>query len=161
MFFSVLDLLGWSFQMFETESVQISPYHERTSPAFVGMSQGELRCMAVDVLAKVGRLPADEQAVLTAYFLGSAKSIKQSALLVLPKGWPMPLKLELVRRWLGKGIRSQQLMAESYRLSQQTISRRIADACERLNAVLRRGCAVLELQLADLLKQRLVHAEVL
>ncbi|GAB2940527.1 hypothetical protein GCM10027182_05240 [Aquaspirillum soli] len=52
-------------------------------------------------------------------------------------------------------------MAESYRLSQQTISRRIADACERLNAVLRRGCAVLELQLADLLKQRLVHAEVL
>ena len=153
MFSTIRALVGWAFQMNEAIPVKSARYGEFSAPAFGGMSPGELKDMAVDILAKVGRLPEAEQAAIAAYFTGDIRAINAAADL-LPAGWPTALRRELARGWAnGEQLaRSQELIGETFMLSQPTMHRRWQDARRTLGIGMQRGLDVLEIQLMQYIR---------
>jgi len=148
MFSTIRALVGWAFQMNEAIPVKSARYGEFSAPAFGGMSPGELKDMAVDILAKVSRLPEAEQAAIAAYFTGDIRAINAAADL-LPAGWPTALRRELARGWAdGERLaRSQELIGETFMLSQRTAGRRWDEARRVLGIRMQAGLDVLELLL--------------
>lgn len=152
-FKSVTALLGWAFQMCESVPVKVQRFSDVRGAEFNALSPDQLKMQAVDVLAKVARLPEREQAVLAAYFSGDVRAVKRSAALVFPAGWSQPMRIELARCWVNDQQleRSQQEMAAVYLLSQPTIHRRCKEAFSLLSRALDDAMAVMELQLLDLI----------
>lgn len=153
MFSTIRALVGWAFQMNEAIPVKSAKYGEFSAPAFGGMSPGELKDMAVDILAKVSRLPAGEQAAIAAYFTGDIRAINAAADL-LPAGWPTALRRELARGWAnGEQLaRSQELIGETFMFSRKTAGRRWDEARALLGRRMQGGIDVLELQLTNYIR---------
>lgn len=153
-FVTVKALIAWAFQMSEAVPVKTSKYEERTGVSFGGMSAHELKNMAADVLAKIGRLPREEQVVLVSRFTDSTKAINEAAEL-LPRGWPVALRRELARAWADNEqlARSQQDIGTTFMLSQPTVYRRWAEARRCLNGYVESAVKVLELQLLSLVEK--------
>ncbi|WP_315383412.1 hypothetical protein [Microvirgula aerodenitrificans] len=153
MFSTIRALVGWAFQMNEAIPVKSARYGEFSAPAFGGMSPGELKDMAVDILAKIRRLPEAEQAAIAAYFTGDIRAINAAADL-LPAGWPTALRRELARGWAnGEQLaRSQELIGETFMLSQRTAGRRWGEAKRALGIRMQAGLDVLELLLMDYIR---------
>ncbi len=153
MFSTIRALVGWAFQMNEAIPVKSARYGEFSAPAFGGMSPGELKDMAVDILVKISRLPEAEQAAIAAYFTGDIRAINAAADL-LPAGWPTALRRELARGWAnGEQLaRSQELIGETFMLSRQTAGRRWQDARRTLGIRMQAGIDVLELQLTHYIR---------
>lgn len=151
MFSTIRALVGWAFQMNEAIPVKSARYGEFSAPAFGGMSPGELKDMAVDILAKISRLPAAEQAAIAAYFTGDIRAINAAADL-LPAGWPTALRRELARGWAAESLtREQKEIAATFMLSEATVTRRKKEAFSLLQTVVARGMATLEIQLLALI----------
>ncbi|RXZ42691.1 hypothetical protein [Crenobacter cavernae] len=154
-FNTIKAIVGWAFQMSEAVPVKSAKYDEFTGPAFGGMAPGELKDAASDILVKVSRLPADEQAVVTAYFTGATKAVHQAAD-TLPS-MPTGLRRELVRGWAVQLERDQKEMAATYGLSEATMTRRKKQVFGLLNVALDRALATLEVQLLPLLHHKSVR----
>nr|WP_199065072.1 hypothetical protein [Chromobacterium sp. ASV5] len=151
-FSTVRGLVGWAFQMSEAVPVKVQKFAESAQREYGALTPDELKAMAVDVLAKVARLPEREQAALAAYFTGDTRAVKRVAALILPAGWSQPLRIELARCWANDEQleRSQEEMGQSYMLSQQTMSRRKVEAFRLLRGTVQTALDVLEVQMLDL-----------
>lgn len=145
-------LLGWAFQMSAADmGAKVQVFTD--APGGVGgLSVLEQRQQALDVLAKVGRLPELEQAVIAARFTLDQRSVNAAAK-ALPRIWMTGLRRELARSWANDKTlaRSQAEIGETYMRSQPTINRHWKEACDVLDDLYGRGAAVLEVQLMDLL----------
>ncbi|MBM2884078.1 hypothetical protein JFK97_06710 [Chromobacterium phragmitis] len=153
-FSTVRGLVGWAFQMSEAVPVKVQKFAEAAQREYGALTPDELKAMAVDILAKISRLPEKEQAALAAYFTADTRAIKRAAALILPRGWNQPLRIELARCWANDEQleRTQREMAETYMLSEATMTRRKQDAFAALGGTLRTALEVLEVQLLDLLR---------
>lgn len=153
-FIDVGALLAWAFAMRDCVPLKVQKFSDSLGAEFGSLTPAEQKIMAMDVLAKVGRLKSSEQSVIAAYYTGDVRAVKQSAAL-LPAGWPQPLRIELARCWSKDQVleRSQQEMAEVYMLSQPTVFRRKAEAFSLLDKVFSSALSVVELQVADVLKR--------
>jgi hypothetical protein len=152
-FSTVRALVGWAFQMTEAVPVKVQRFGSEEGKAFDELSPMERKNMAVDIMAKVGRLPEREQIVIAAYFTADIRAINKAAAL-LPLGWTLPLRRELARSWVNDEQleRSQEAMGECYYLSQQTMSRRKTDSFRELSRLFNQGLSVIEVQVLDLLQ---------
>lgn len=152
-FSTVRALVGWAFQMTEAVPVKVQKFSDEAGRAFDELSPAERKNMAVDIMAKVGRLPQREQWALAAFFTADIRAINKAATL-LPAGWPTPMRREFARSWVNDQQleRSQEDMGECYYLSQQTISRRKQDAFAILSGAMETGLAVIEVQVLDLIR---------
>ena len=148
-FSTIKALIGWAYQMSEAVPVKSAKYGEFTGAAFGGMTPNELKDAASDILVKVSRLPAAERAVVTAFFTGATKAINKAADSLPPM--PTGLKRELVKGWAVQFDRDQKEMAETYGLSEATMTRRKKQVFGLLNEALDKALATLEVQLLPLL----------
>lgn len=151
-FATIRACLGWAFQMSQTVNVKTAMYSEHNGHAYGAESQADQIMTAINIMAKLGRLPESEQAVLAAFFTCHVEAVNEAALL-LPMGWPTAMRRMFARSWArGESLEMTQAeIAAAYNFSQQTASRRWADACRVLNAELRKGMAAVELQLLDVI----------
>ncbi len=145
--------MGWAFQMSEAIPVKVQKFAEAAPREFGSLTPDELKMLAVDILAKVARLPAREQQVLAAYFTADIRAVNEAAKL-LPGGWPTALRRELARGWANdqEMARSQDDMGETYMLSQPTICRRQQEAFRILSGAFSTALAVIEVQVLDLVR---------
>lgn len=152
-FKSVTALVGWAFQVSESVPVKVQRFSDVRGAEFDALTPDQLKMLAVDVLAKVSRLPDKEQAVLAAYFAGDVRAVKKAAALVLPAGWTQPMRIELARCWVNDQQleRTQKEMAETFMVSEPTMTRRKRDAFSSLSACLGSALVTLEVQLLDML----------
>lgn len=155
-FKSVAALVGWAFQVSESVPVKVQRFSDVRGAEFDALSPDQLKMLAVDVLAKVSRLPDKEQAVLAAYFAGDVRAVKKAAALVLPAGWAQPMRIELARCWANDQQleRSQEEMASAFMLSQPTVHRRKKEAFQLMSKVLDASLAVIEVQTLDLVERK-------
>jgi len=154
-FSTIRALVAWAFQMSEAVPVKSAKYGESTGPSFGQMSPAELKDMAADILVKVSRLPWAEQCAITAYCAGSTKACNEIAD-HLPAPWPTALKRELARGWANDQVleRDQKQMADTFYLSEATMTRRKKEAFGVFALLMDRGLAVLEVQLLSLVRHR-------
>lgn len=152
-FSTVRALVGWAFQMTEAIPVKVQKFAEAQPREWDALTPDELKAMAVDVMAKVGRLPKAEQAVLAAYFTATTTAVIEAAKL-LPGGWPTALRRELTRGWVNDQEmgRSQEEIGQTFMLSQATICRRQQEAFRILGSTFATGLAVIEVQVLDLVE---------
>ncbi|NHR05739.1 hypothetical protein HA052_11060 [Chromobacterium haemolyticum] len=152
-FSTIRALVGWAFQMSEAIPVKVQKFAEAAPREFDALTPDELKMLAVDILAKVARLPAREQQVLAAYFTADTRAVIEAARL-LPGGWPTALRRELTRGWVNEQemARSQEDMGQTYMLSQPTICRRQHEAFRILSGTFSTALAVIEVQVLDLVK---------
>ncbi|WP_137010136.1 hypothetical protein [Aquitalea aquatilis] len=152
-FSTVRSLVGWAFQMSEAIPVKVQKFAEAAPREFDALTPDELKAMAVDILAKVGRLPDREQCVLAAYFTGDVRAVIEAARL-LPAGWPTALRRELTRGWVNDEElgRSQKEIAETFMLSEATTTRRKQEAFRILSGTFSTALAVVEVQVLDLVR---------
>ncbi len=152
-FSTVRALVGWAFQMSEAIPVKVQKFAESQPKEFDALTPDELKAMAVDILAKIGRLPERERAVLAAYFTADVRAIIEAARL-LPAGWPTALRRELARGWVNDEelTRSQKEIAETFMLSEATTTRRKQEAFRLLGNTFVTALAVVEVQVLDLVE---------
>ena len=139
--------------MYDTLILDTQKFDERIFGCASELTPDERHKMAIDVLAKVARLPAAEQAVLAAYFTGDIRAINKAACL-LPHGWNTPLRREMARAWANDQAfkRTQKEIAETYYLSEPTVTRRKQEAFSILSRHMNTALHVLEAQLLDLIQ---------
>lgn len=145
--------MGWAFQMSEAIPVKVQKFAEAAPREFGALTPDELKMLAVDILAKVARLPAREQQVLAAYFTADTRAVNEAAKL-LPGGWPTALRRELARGWANDQVlaRDQRDIAETFMLSEATTTRRKQEAFGTLSHHFNQALDVLEIQLLDLVR---------
>ncbi|GGY07146.1 hypothetical protein [Paludibacterium paludis] len=153
-FTTVRGLVGWAFQMSAAVPVSVQTYRERVGSVMRELTPAEQKNMAMDILAKVGRLKPQEYAAIAAYFTRDIRAINEAAK-ALPAGWPTPLRRELTRGWANDQIleRDQKTMAETYLLSEPSMTRRKQQAFRLLDAHFVTGLNVLEVQVQDCLSR--------
>lgn len=146
-------LLGWAFQLSAADVSSKVQVFTDAAGGGLELSPAEQRAMALDVLAKVGRLPELEQAAITARFTLDQRAVNAAAL-ALPPVWATGLRRELTRAWADdcQLARSQAEIGETYMRSQPTIYRHWQDACRTLGKHCQLGVDTLEVQLLDLLR---------
>ena len=154
-FRDITSLLGWAFQMQQTEIISKPGYGERISKSFGDLTMEERHKQAVDILAKVSRLKLEEQVCIVSKHTGGNTKAVHDAAYLLPN-WPRPMTLALVRRWAGYRDMSQREIAEMCGCSQKLVSLREVEAIKILDDYYWRGCDVLEYQLLPLLGKRLI-----
>jgi len=154
-FSTVRSLVAWSFQMHEVVPFRVQHYGERIPGAVRELTLAEQKNMAVDILAKVARLPEAEYSAIAAMFTGDQRAVNAAAR-VLPRSWPTGLRRELTRGWTCKQglVRSQAEIAETYMRSQQTISAYWSATIKLLNQHYQQGMDAMESQLSDILNER-------
>jgi len=152
-FSTVRALVGWAFQMSEAIPIKVQKFAEAAPREFDALTPDELKAMAVDILVKIGRLPAREQQVLAAYFTGDTRAVIEAAKL-LPGGWPTALRRELTRGWVNDEElgRSQAGMAQTFLLSEAAMTRRKQEAFRTLSGTFSTALAVIEVQVLDLVR---------
>lgn len=146
-------LLGWAFQMVAADVTAAACCYSDEVRGANGLTGIERLNLALDVLAKVGRLPGLEQAVITARFTLDQRAVNAAAV-ALPPIWATGLRRELARAWADdcQLARSQAEIGETYMRSQPTIHRNWRDACRTLGRHYQLGVDTLEVQLLDLLR---------
>ena len=155
-FKNIETLLDWAFQMSETEIINSAQYGERQDRNFSSLTMDERHKQAIDILAKVSRLDKPDIACITAKHTLGRGAVHDAAYL-LPN-MPRPMQLALVRRWAGDTRQSQREIAEMCGCSRKTVNLRESESTKILNSHYWHGCDMLEIQLLDLLKERLICA---
>lgn len=155
-FKNIESLLAWAFQMSETVIIKTQKFAEPTSVCHSELSMDERHKMAIDVLAKVARLDRQDQVCIAAKHTLASRAVHDAAYL-LPN-MPRPMALALVRRWAGDTRQSQREIAGFCECSRKTINQREALVTKILDTHYWHGCDMLEVQLSDLLRERLISA---
>ncbi len=157
-FNTVRELVGWAFQMSEAVPVKMQKFTDTAGGSFGELTPAEQRMMADDILAKIGRLPDDEQAALAAMFTGDPRAIK-SAAWWLSRGTDVPLFEAIVWAWVEDGqIKGgQEAWAARLGATQQAIGKRKVGAMIRLDKITTSGFATIEVQVLDLVRTRLFY----
>jgi hypothetical protein len=152
-FSTVRALVGWAFQMTEAIPVKVQKFAEAAPREYDALTPDELKMVAVDVMAKVGRLDKADQVVLAAYFTATSTAVREAAKL-LPGGWPTAMRRELTRGWVDdQGLqRAQREIAETFMLSQQTVSDRWMVTQKTFNDLYHHGLKIIEPQVYDLIE---------
>ncbi len=158
-FKTVSNVLGWAFQVSVATPVEVRNYRERTGRSVSELTYVEEKAIAMEVLAKVARLPEAQYSALAARFTRDIRAINTAAK-CLPAGWPTPLRRELTRGWAHDGslARDQKSMAETYLLSTPTLTRRKQQAFLLLDAQLATALEALTPQLSELLASAPDHS---
>lgn len=151
-FSTVRSLVGWAFQMSEAVPVKVQRFGEALPRSVSALTPAEQKDMAVDILAKLSRLPEAEYSAIAAQVTWDQRAINVAAR-ALPHTWPTGLRRELARGWATeKGlVRSQAEIGETYMRAQQTISDCWQQTIKILNRNYWNGLAVVEIQVLDLL----------
>lgn len=155
MFKNIDSLLAWAFQMSETVLIKTQKFAEPTSVCHSELSMDERHKMATDILVKVSRLDRQDQVCIAAKHTLAAEAVHHAAYL-LPN-WPRPMQLALVRRWAGDTRYSQREIADMCGYSRQLVTIRDSEANKILNRHYWHGSDILEIQLLDILEDRLIH----
>jgi hypothetical protein len=151
-FSTVRAVVGWAFQMSEAVPVKVQRFGEALPRGVSELTPSEQKDMAVDILAKLARLPELEYAAIAAHVTWDQRAINVAAK-ALPHTWPTGLRRELARGWATeKGlVRSQEEIGETYLRSQPTVCRCWDETRHTLNRHYRNGLSVIEIQVLDLL----------
>ncbi len=151
-FSTVRSLVGWAFQMSEAIPVKVQKFAEQIPGCGSELTPAEQKDMAVDILAKISRLPELEYAAIAALVTWDQRAINAAAK-ALPHTWPTGLRREMARGWATeKGlVRGQAEIGETYMRGQQTISDNWRATVLTLNRHYRNGLSVVEIQVLDLL----------
>lgn len=162
-FSTVRSLVGWAFQMSEAVPVKVQRFGEALPRSVSELTPAEQKDMAVDILAKLARLPENEYAAIAAHATWDQRAINAAAK-ALPHTWPTGMRRELARGWATeKGlVRSQAEIGETYLRSQATVCRCWDEARRTLDRHFWNGLAVVEIQVLDLLNfysRRNAHRE--
>ncbi|WP_156876831.1 hypothetical protein [Paludibacterium yongneupense] len=138
--------------MSEAIPVKVQRFAEQIPGGVSELSPAEQKDMAVDILAKIGRLPELEYSAIAAIMTRDPRAINAAAK-ALPHTWPTGLRREMARGWATeKGlVRSQKDIGETYMRSQQSVSNYWQETIRTLDRHYWNGLSVVEVQVLDLL----------
>ncbi|OVE45678.1 hypothetical protein [Chromobacterium violaceum] len=149
-FSTIRALVGWAFQIETVSMVKVQKFGEATAPAFEGLSPTDQKAQAAMVMAKIGRLPFEQRAVLWALHVQ-----RETEMVYLtthtPGKYGYKTDLDIIRKWAtgdGPGCRD---LGDRHSVHYTTAHRYERAVVQRLEQMMHQAYAALEGPMAEVL----------
>ncbi|MCD0493859.1 hypothetical protein LQD23_16380 [Chromobacterium violaceum] len=149
-FSTIRALVGWAFQIETVSMVKVQKFGEATAPAFEGLSPTDMKAQAAMVMAKIGRLPFEQRAVLWALHVQ-----RETEMVYLtthtPGKFGYKTDLDIIRKWAtgdGPGCRD---LGDRHGSSHMTLHRYEKAVVAQLELMMHKAYEALEAPLTEIL----------